>query len=511
MLASDAACGAERKAAWSSAASFRLLLNVDARGLDRSFSPASVEVDFHQALRDLGSGGAFDEATIQVFELRGDGMPRQFDLQQRDLHSRRLVPWRLDKLIGSTRARLNFVLRDHQATNLAVYFDTKESGHSQPRRHPGMVGDGDLFIEQFGRREISASHFDHFFDFDGDGDLDLFKGGVEPFVYCFENVGDNRFEPRGRLTSGGKLFTLPKNEGSNRSWVTVTFHDWDGDGQPDFFPSFQDGPDAGRIIFYRNTTREHAGVLTFERIGPLATTSGTPLAGGAQTGGWFPSITFVSGGWDGASEGRADVLVGSKNQCWLHRNLGMDDRAFPRLGDAVAVQANGTNIVLLNPRFDVADVDRDGDLDLFAGTQPGPVWFYKNNGPRNEPRFAPGVAVAWTGRYLIGDAHSGVKVADWDHDGMPDILGPLLGARGPGQPPATRPLRRLVQEHRPARGGALRATARRRTVHGTVPAVRCHQTKQRSRRAFIRQRTPGTGGGRHGWVHVGLPQLGHSA
>ncbi len=53
-----------------------------------------------------------------------------------------------------------------------------------PRLFSGLIGDGDLFREEFGRRELAASHFDRFVDFDGN--LDLFKGGVEPFV--FDNI-----------------------------------------------------------------------------------------------------------------------------------------------------------------------------------------------------------------------------------------------------------------------------------------------------------------------------------
>jgi hypothetical protein len=236
--------------------------------------------------------------------------------------------------------------------------------------------------------------------------LDLFKGGVEPFVYCLENVGENRFIDRGRLTSDGQLFRLPCSR-ANRSWVTVAFYDIDGDGDQDFFPSFGDGPDAGQIIFYRNTKKQS---LTFTRVGPLKTVSGIPLAGGAQAGGWFPSITFVAD-WDGA-------LVGSNHRCWLYRKAG----AGAQFAEPVALQAGGEEIVLTNPRFDVADIDNDGDLDLFAATQPGPVHWFENTGTRGKPVFAKPSVVAWAGKYLIGDAHSGVAIADVDGDGLVDVM-----------------------------------------------------------------------------------------
>ncbi len=153
----------------------------------------------------------------------------------------------------------------------------------------------------------------------------------------------------------------------------------------------------------------------------MHTTSGVPLAGGAQAGGWFPSITFVKD-WIGKGNRGADALVGSNNRCWLYRNLGTNDDGSLRFAEAVAVQAAGADIVLTNPRFEAADIDGDGDPDLFAGTQPGPVYFFENVGTPGQPAFAPGKVIAFGGKYLIGDAHSGVKVADFDGDGLPDVV-----------------------------------------------------------------------------------------
>jgi hypothetical protein len=396
--------------AWTSAEHYRVLLTVDTRGQKRSNSPASVDLDFQRALAELGASGKFDENTVKVEAVRDVSMK-----------GHGILPHRLDKCFGTTKATLSFVVPDETCANYAVYFDTAESRRGEPRRYHGLIGDGDRFCEGFQRRQVAASHFDQFCDLDGDGDLDLFKGGVEPFIYCYENVGGNRLVERGRLASSGSLLVLPHNEGANRSWVTVAFYDWDGDGDQDFFPSFGDGPDRGKIVFYENVTREHGGQLTYLRRGPFQTVSGVLLAGGAQAGGWFPSIAFV-GDWDGEGDGRTDVLVGSNHRCWLYRNLGPEAGGLPRLADAVSIQAGGTDLVLSNPRFDCADIDGDGDLDLFAGTQSGPVYWFKNIGARSRPAFDSGVIVAWGGKYLIGDAHSGIKVADFDSDCLLDFV-----------------------------------------------------------------------------------------
>jgi hypothetical protein len=416
LIASTLAVGAAEfftnSPAWTSPNRFRMLLTVDARGQRRSSSPAVVPVDFQKILQALNARGTFDEATVEVVPIAPITPSRT------PAKSPQRVPHRIDQLFGATAAMLHFTMPNEQTTNYAVYFDTRESGRGQPKRYHGLVGDGDRFCESYERREISASHFDCFVDFDGDGDLDLFKGGVEPFVYCYENVGKNRFVERGRLSSAGEVFKLPCSR-SNRSWVTVAFYDIDGDGDQDFFPSFDDGPDAGKIIFYKNTTRELGGQLTFTRIGALETTSGIALAGGPQAGGWFPSITFVKD-FDGDGLG-PDALVGSNHRCWLYRNVGTNENGSPRFADAVAITAGGKELTLVNPRFDAADIDGDGDLDLFAATQPGPVHFFKNIGSRTKPEFAAGEIICWNGKYLIGDAHSGVKVADFDGDGLLDV------------------------------------------------------------------------------------------
>lgn len=403
---------------WVSPDRYRVVTNVNPRGVARRNSPATVRLDLPALLAAFGGSGVVDESTIEVVAYDYTGAPVVFDAT-RTGSERYLLPWHTQRYYGVNYVDLSFTMPNHTYTQYVVYFDTVQSGLGKPQRYSGLVGDGDYFREGYKRREINACHFDHFVDFDGDGDLDLFKGGVEPFVYCYENVGGNRMVDRGRLTSGGNLFTLPASA-DNRSWMTVAFYDWDGDGDLDFLPSFYDGPDMTTIVYYKNTTTP-GGQLTYTRVGTLKTVSGTDVAGGAQAGGWFPSIAFV-GDWDGDGHAGSDILVGSNNRCWLYRSIGRDANGSPRLADAVAIQAGGVDIDLSNPRFDVADIDNDGDLDLFAGCQPGPVYWYCNIGTRTAPVFAPKVVVAYATPYYIGDAHSGVKVADWDGDGLKDIV-----------------------------------------------------------------------------------------
>ena len=411
-----------RELPWVSPKQCRIILDVDSRGLARSNSPAGVEIDFNRALSENGAAGGFDEHTIEIVGYDSSGLPQVFD-ETRKGYERYLTPWRLDKYYGIDKLTLHFVIPDQTCTQFAAYFDTVESGLGRPGRYPGLVGDGDFFREDYKKREIGAHHFDCFADLDADGDLDLFKGGVEPFIYCYENIGGNRFVDRGRLTSGGKLFTLPRNDRNNRSWVVPHFYDWDGDGDLDFFPSFMDSPYAGKVVWFENGTKP-GGQLTFVDRGYLKTVSGAPVAGGEQAGGWFPSVVFVQD-FDGDGDGLTDIILGFNNHCYLYRNLGRDESGGWRLADAVTIQAGGKDIELFNPCFDVADIDGDGDWDLFAAPQAGQILFFENidtTTPRTKPTFAKGVVIAHDDLYVQPSGHPRLKIADFTGDGLLDFV-----------------------------------------------------------------------------------------
>ncbi|MDO8684183.1 MAG: VCBS repeat-containing protein [Armatimonadota bacterium] len=391
---------------WTSPNRYRVLFTVSATG-SRSNAPATVDMDFNQLLADSGATGTFDENTVEVVAYNTAGQPKVYD-SSRLGHEIYLLPFRIENYYGASHDTLHFVMPDQTYTQYAVYFDTKESGNGRPDRYHGLVGDGDFLSEGYKRREVNANHFDSFCDFDYDGDLDLFKGGTEPFIFCYENVGGNKFVDRGKLANGGLPWTLTEDNG--RAWVVPVFDDWDDDGDQDLFASYADGPDQYTIVSYENTTTP-GGQLNFTRRGLVNDASGNSLGSN-----FFSAPTIVD--WD--NDGKKDIMIARHGLLEFHKNLSPGPNSFsPYLSDGTYVKANGVNLRLGVGRFECVDVDNDGDLDLFGGSGDGSVYWFKNVGTRTAPVFITGRIIAF---FEFMDIHSGVKVADFDGDGLLDIV-----------------------------------------------------------------------------------------
>ncbi len=393
---------------WTSGDRYHLRLDVAVRPGTRGRTTAGVDVDLAAELARRSVADPLDESTIELVAYDAAGHPRPFrsaDPPGATPGERFLLPWRLEHLYPLTRATLRFVVPDPTVRRVDVFFDTTTSGRGHPRRYPGIVGDGDLFTEGYGTREIAASAHDAWGDIDGDGDLDLLRGGTEPFIYVYENVGGGRFVDRGRLTSGGQPLELPNDPEGHRSWLSPAAVDWDGDGDLDLFVTFYAGPAANTVLRYENVTTP-GGPLTFVNRGPLVTVSGTPLT---------DRVAFAD--WDG--DGRLDVLSFAGSTVSWYRNVGSARGvADIQLAEAVPLLANGTPIQLEATSADAVDIDGDGDLDLVLGTEEGRVFLFPNEGTRTAPALGPGRLLFY---FEYMDAKAGVRVADFDGDGLLDV------------------------------------------------------------------------------------------
>ncbi len=213
------------------------------------------------------------------------------------------------------------------------------------------------------------------FDFDSDGDLDLFcvtnyQGSADPEGErneVYRNDGNWQFHP----IDGGDLATAPCGQGAIDT-------DFDGDGDIDIIAANRTGP----VNVLRNNGR---GI--FRLVDP-ASIGIRHRAGDGITAG------------DVDGDGLLDLILASNDEGHLYKNQGdgryMHAQSFSETDGYMG---------------GLADIDNDTDLDLiFAGDD----ICYLNDG---SGRFAPGPAIPVDG---INDPR-GIAFADIDNDGDVDF------------------------------------------------------------------------------------------
>ena len=74
------------------------------------------------------------------------------------------------------------------------------------------------------------------------------------------------------------------------------------------------------------------------------------------------------------------------------------------------------------------DWNNDGKKDLIAGDTRGNVWLFLNTGTREKPELAEGKQVEADGKAItagsckLAEGYSKIHMADWDGDGLKDLL-----------------------------------------------------------------------------------------
>lgn len=122
---------------------------------------------------------------------------------------------------------------------------------------------------------------------------------------------------------------------------------------------------------------------------------------------------MISGSWDG------DI--------WFFRGLGKRSFAEGRIvfrpgKDASGLQVEGSTNLRASAPW-ATDWDGDGDIDLVVGTIDGNIHLLRNDGTTTSPEFAEPVEILAGGKPLATWLRdSGPCVADWDGDGLRDLV-----------------------------------------------------------------------------------------
>jgi len=239
-------------------------------------------------------------------------------------------------------------------------------------RNIGTSTDPDFVLVSREFQDIVAgpASYPTFADVDNDGDFDLFVG-TGAYIWP-RNVGGNMHWYRNVGTSELPEFTLVTKNFADihveHFNSTPVFADIDGDGDLDLFV----GSGFGRIQLYRNagTARAHDYVLETE------TFAGIELEWGGEV-----ELADIDG------DGDLDLFVPEGyGNIPFYRNVGtVTDPRFELVTEDFAYLLNDVG-ALSAPTF--ADIDNDGDFDLFVGREFATIHFYCNTGTATDPVFS---------------------------------------------------------------------------------------------------------------------------
>ena len=296
-------------------------------------------------------------------------------------------------------------------------------------KHPNSLlrnnGDGSFtdVTRQSGLLSFRPTQTAAWFDYDGDGWLDLYIGnesnGGHAFpCELFRNNGDGSFT---EVAAASRV-------NFSEYIKAVVSGDFNNDGRPDLFLSNTDGPN--RLL--RND-------------GPMDPASPDPANWrftevGHHAGIQRPIISFPSWFWDFDNDGWEDLLVldydGDRLPDLVHNYLGRPMfgegmKLYRNLGDgtfADVTRRMGLEIAALAMGSNFGDLDNDGWLDFYVGTgipDLGAIFPNRMFRNANGQRFQDVTTSGGFGHLQKGH---GVAFGDLDNDGDQDVYAVMGGA-----------------------------------------------------------------------------------
>jgi hypothetical protein len=259
-----------------------------------------------------------------------------------------------------------------------------------------------------------------FMDFDGDGDLDFFTFTYEgdlPGVY-YENTG-NAHNPE--FTLSEDYFPFINTPGSD--YYFPLFADIDSDGDLDCFVWYWQDYDYGMFIdFYENTGSQQSPNYQLDNFNnPI------PNMEDMST---MPSFADFDG--DGDMDMILVIDEESGNYSYtskiiFYRNTGDPGEPEFTLMEGTSNPFNGVDEVeeVYGSPLVVADLDRDGDLDVFFSDYYGNMFYRENTGTPTSPKFTVNDANNPLKNINTG-YYGGFSLVDLDGDGDKDLFSTSL-------------------------------------------------------------------------------------